>query len=57
MAKDPEEQAGKLGETHRQLNQRGEMPRSREGDAGMQDAADVERAKDKPQEPVEPGSA
>ena len=48
MTKDPEKQAEKLGETHRQLNQKGEMPRSREGDAGMQDAADVERAKGKP---------
>lgn len=46
MAKDPEEQAKKVGETHQQLNQKGEMPRPREGDAGMQDAEDVERAKD-----------
>jgi hypothetical protein len=48
MAKDPQKQAEKLGETHRQLNQKGEMPRSRDGDAGMQDAVDVERAKRKP---------
>lgn len=48
MIKDSEKQAEKIGETHRQLNQKGEMPRSRDGDAGMQDAADVEQAKREP---------
>lgn len=48
MAEDRKEQTEKVGKTHQQLNQKGEMPRSREGDAGMQDAADLERAKRKP---------
>lgn len=48
MTKDPQQQTQKVGETHRQLNQKGEMPRSRDGDAGMRDGGDVERAKRKP---------
>jgi len=47
MATDPEKQAEKLGETHRQLNQKGELPRSREGDASLKDEADVERVRRK----------
>lgn len=40
-----EDQARKIGEDQKDLNQKGEMPRKPDGDAGMDDQEDVERAK------------